>query len=131
MISITQKIRNRVTRMTKRLTISKNYRVKSKTTEEWKNSKSRVIWSRASLPFPTKGQSSVNELLSSGAWRSPDAISFHEFRSSVRKPINFHWAICVFILFYRPKSRKLQSYYQIAHFVESKSYFFSIWLLNK
>lgn len=57
MISITQKIRNRVTRMTKRLTISKNYRVKSKTTEEWKNSKSRVIWSRASLPFPTKGQS--------------------------------------------------------------------------
>lgn len=69
------------------------------------------------LTFPTKGTISVNELLSSGAWRSPDAISFHEFRSSVRKPIDFHSATCVFILFYR---RKLQSYYQIALFIESK-----------
>lgn len=57
MVSITQKIRNKVRRMTKRLAISKNYRVKSKTTEGWKNSKSRVIWSRANLTFPTKGQS--------------------------------------------------------------------------
>lgn len=130
MISITQKIRNRVTRMTKRLTISKNYRVKSKTTgmEEFEI-ESHLIACKPT--FSDKGTISVNELLSSGAWRSPDAISFHEFRSSVRKPIDFHWAICVFILFYRPKSRKLQSYYQIAHFVESKSCFFSIWLLNK
>lgn len=130
MISITQKIRNRVTRMTKRLTISKNYRVKSKTTEEWKNSKSRVIWSRANLPFPTKGQSVSMNYFRVARGGHPMRSAFTNFGHPFEnQSISIEQS--VFILFYRPKSRKLQSYYQIAHFVESKSYFFSIWLLNK